>query len=336
MTTRTGQLVCTGAAGFLGSEVIRQAVVQGLVVRGVVRGAPPPIEGVTFFRGDVRDPPALRAAFAGARTVVHAAALAHVFDRRRSDAALFRTVNEIGTANVVRAAVESGATHVVLVSSVAVYGGGRDVDERVRCRPAGPYAMSKWQAEQRALEIAGAAGVPLTVLRLATVYGEGDRGNVARLVRALDRGRFVWIGDGSNRKSLIHREDAAGALLLAATRSSTGAQIYNVAAAPCSMREVVDALSAALGRRPPPRAMPAWAARVLADAALRITGGRGPVGTLGTAVTKWLSDDAYDGSRFAAEFGFSPHVGLLEGLRREVAWYRRENGRARARRNARE
>jgi hypothetical protein len=41
----------------------------------------------------------------------------------------------------------------------------------------------------------------LTILRLATLYGEGDPGNVGRLMRALDRGRFLWIGDGSNRNS---------------------------------------------------------------------------------------------------------------------------------------
>lgn len=323
MTARTEPLVCTGAAGFVGSELVRQAAAQGLSVRGLVRTAVAPIEGVTFYPGDVQDPSSLRAAFEGAGTVVHAAALAHVFDRRRNDADLFTAVNEVGTANVVRAAVAAGVTRVVLVSSVAVYGRGDDVDESVPCRPTAPYATSKWRAEQRAGEVAEAAGVPLTVLRLATVYGEGDRGNVARLMRALDRGRFVWVGDGANRKSLIHRQDAAEALLLAAGRATAIAGIFNVTAAPCSMREIVDILSDALGRRAPVRAVPGWVARAGARGALGITNGRGPLGALGAALTKWLADDAYDGSRFVAAFGFRPRVSLSEGLAREVAWYRR-------------
>ncbi len=323
MTRPVEPLVCTGATGFIGSELVRQAAAQGLAVRGLARAAVAPVAGVTFHRGDVRDPSSLRAAFEGACTVVHAAALAHVFDHRRNDADLFTAVNEVGTANVVRAAVEARVTRVVLVSSVSVYGRGDGVDESVPCRPAGPYATSKWRAEERAGEAASAAGVPLTVLRLATVYGEGDRGNVARLMRALDRGRFVWVGDGANRKSLIHRQDAAAALLLAASRSTAIAGTFNVTAAPCSMREIVDILSDALGRRSPVRAVPGWVARAGARGALGITNGRGPIGALGVALSKWLADDAYDGSRFAATFGFRPRVSLPEGLARQVAWYRR-------------
>lgn len=328
MTTSPGPLVCTGASGFVGSEVVRQAVARGLAVRGVVRAPSPAVAGATFCLADLADLGALRAAFAGAGVVVHAAALAHVFDRRRENSALFEVVNVVGTANVVQAAVTCGVPHVVLISSVAVYGGGSDVDEDAPCRPAGAYAVSKWRAEQQALEIAGAAGVSLTTLRLATVYGEGDRGNVERLIHTLDRGRFAWIGDGRNRKSLIHREDAAAALLLAAAGPPVRPAVYNVAGPPCSMREIVDTLCRALGRRAPPRVVPAWVARPIARAALRLTGGRGPVGALGTAVTKWLADDAYSGARFAAAFGFRTRVGLTEGLTREVGWYRGERARA--------
>ena len=60
----------------------------------------------------------------------------------------------------------------------------------------------------------------LTILRLATLYGEGDPGNVGRLMRTLDRGRFLWIGDGSNRKSLLYRGDAANACMAVAERLS--------------------------------------------------------------------------------------------------------------------
>jgi len=84
--------------------------------------------------------------------------------------------------------------------------------------PVGPYALSKYNAKLRAIEIARDSGMALTILRLATLYGEGDPGNVGRLLRTLDRGRFLWIGDGSNRKSLLHKGDAARACMAVAER----------------------------------------------------------------------------------------------------------------------
>ena len=65
----------------------------------------------------------------------------------------------------------------------------------------------------------------LTILRLATLYGEGDPGNVGRLMRKLDRGRFLWIGDGSNRKSLLYKGDAARACMAVAERPASGITI---------------------------------------------------------------------------------------------------------------
>ncbi|MEK7776125.1 MAG: NAD-dependent epimerase/dehydratase family protein, partial [Planctomycetota bacterium] len=113
-------------------------------------------------------------------------------------------------------------------------------DENTPCNPVGPYALSKYNAELRAIEIAREAGMALTILRLATLYGEGDPGNVGRLMRTLDRGRFLWIGDGSNRKSLLYKGDAARACMAVAERSASGINIYNVSAPACTMREIVD------------------------------------------------------------------------------------------------
>ena len=72
----------------------------------------------------------------------------------------------------------------------------------------------------------------LTILRLATVYGEGDRGNIARLMRTIDAGRFVWVGHGTNRKSLIHRDDAAAAVLAVVSTGPSGIRTFNVSADP--------------------------------------------------------------------------------------------------------
>ena len=69
-------------------------------------------------------------------------------------------------------------------------------------------------------------------------------------MRTLDRGRFLWIGDGSNRKSLLYKGDAARACMAVAERSASGINIYNVSAPACTMREIVDGIADALGKHP--------------------------------------------------------------------------------------
>jgi nucleoside-diphosphate-sugar epimerase len=53
-------------------------------------------------------------------------------------------------------------------------------------------------------------------------------------MRTLDRGRFLWIGDGSNRESLLYKGDAARACMAAAERPASGINIYNVSAPACN------------------------------------------------------------------------------------------------------
>ena len=216
----------------------------------LIAGMVCPVSALEFATADITNPASLPPAFAGVDVVIHAAGLAHVFHNAEAQASRFMAVNEIGTKNVAEASVQAGVRHLVLVSTVAVYGGSRpDYDENVPCYPKGPYAESKWRAEERAREIAQIGGMQLTILRLATLYGEGDPGNVARLIRSIEAGHFVWVGNGLNRKSLLHRDDAARACLAALNRSDDTLRIYNVAATPCTMRQVVEEIADALGRR---------------------------------------------------------------------------------------
>jgi nucleoside-diphosphate-sugar epimerase len=274
-----------------------------------------------FVCGDILQPHTLKPAMDGIDALIHAAGLAHIFDKSKTATAPFKAVNEIGTLNTARAAAQAGVKHFVLISSVAVYGGSREGGhEDSGCRPEGPYAESKYLAELRAIEVARDAGMALTILRLATLYGEGDPGNVARLMRTIDRRRFVWVGNGSNRKSLLHRDDAARACLAVLGAARAGIEIFNVSAPPYLMRDIVVTLAAALGRRLPVwRVPPEWALAATRQAGLLPFS---PFQNLRATVEKWLADDAYSAARFQTAYDYRTRVDLVEGLRREVAWYR--------------
>jgi nucleoside-diphosphate-sugar epimerase len=320
----------TGAAGFLGSAIVEYLSDAYWEVRATDRKEPSTFSGNEFSTANILEfdqwPPLAR----GSDCIVHAAGLAHIFDKTKAVTAPFKAINEQGTANVARAAAEAGVRHFILISSVSVYGPFTQgvYDESAPCRPNGPYAESKYQAEQRAIDIAQRSGMALTILRLATLYGEGDPGNVARLMRTIDRGRFIWLGDGSNRKSLLYKGDAARAILAVLQHPPSGINIYNVTAPPCTMRQVVDGLATALDRRPFPLRLPATGASMALGLAASMMRGRGRLSILRGTLAKWLADDVYDASRFERTLNFRTRVSLSEGLQREVAWYRSQNWQA--------
>ena len=161
----------------------------------------------------------------------------------------------------------------------------------------------------------------LTIIRLATLYGEGDPGNVGRLVRAIDRGRFFWVGNGSNRKSLLYKGDAARAVMAVIQSPLTGVNIFNISAPPCTMREIVDGIGDSLGKHPFPLHVPASLALLLGRYLSKIPNRR--LAGLSQTVKKWLAEDIYDARRFQKAYGFQTKTSLQDGLKREVDWYRK-------------
>ncbi len=312
-------MLVTGGSGFLGGAVVAELVAAGHVVRALQRRATRS-GAAEVITGDVRDPAAIAAAVAGADVVIHAAGLAHVFQGTAS--APFDEINARGAAVAAAAAGAAGVRHFVQVSSVAVYGGsGEDGTEGAPCRPHGKYAVSKAAGETAVIEAARGSSMAVTVLRLATLYGAGDRGNVQRLLRLIDAGRFIWVGTGSNLKSLIHRDDAARACAVAATFAvppGGTVETWNVSAPPALMRDVVEELARALGRPLPRWHVPGGAARLFAAAGGRIAPARAD------SLRKWLSDDVYPGRRFEQRFDFVPRVSLRDGIEGQVAWWRAE------------
>lgn len=312
------RILVTGAAGFVGSEVVAQATSCGTWVRGLDRRAVRS-DGTEMIAADLSCVDKLRDAMAGIDCVIHAAGLAHTHQPCWDE---WHAANVRATGSLVSEAIGCGVPHVVLVSSVSVYGptSAKLRDESAPCTPEGGYAQSKYLAESTAAGLVQGTSTALSILRLGTVYGEGDRGNIARFIRAIYSRRFVWIGRGQNRKSLIYKTDVARAILAAAQERPSRPAVYNLTAEPCTVRDLVLTICAAL-RQPPPRvAIPAAVAQSAATAASALLRGEGRLGGLSADVRRLLADDAYDGSKFRATFHFREEVPLAEGVRREADW----------------
>ena len=317
-------ILVTGAYGFLGEAILSELLHAQISAWGTDRRPYSGEDDFAYREADITRAGEVLGALKGADVVIHTAGLAHVFVQHAEAAERFHEVNATGTENVARASIEVGIQHFILISSVAVYGPDTVgvYGEATPCAPIGPYAESKYAAEMLAIEAARESGMALTILRLATLYGEGDPGNINRLIRSIDRGRFVWIGDGKNRKSLLYKGDAARACKIVAMSPASGIRIFNVSGPPRTMRDIVDVLTGALGKRTVPGRIPASLAVGLSKGISLLPVNK--VKSFHGTVKKWLAEDVYDTERFERAYGFKTKIGIEEGLKREVEWYRRK------------
>jgi len=322
-------ILVTGANGFLGRAIVSLLRASGLIVCATDINPRCFMPGIMYKQADITRPDEVSGTVGNTNVIIHVAGLAHVFSPDEKASERMRLVNEMGTANMAAAAAQKGVGHFVLISSVSVYGRSSQSTSgnNPALNPSGPYAISKYHAELRAREAAQKAGMPLTVLRLATLYGEGDPGNVARLMRALDKRKFFWVGDGHNRKSLLYKGDAARACLAVALRPPNDVTAYNVSAPPCTMRAIVQGLATALEKGPIPLRIPPS----FALASCNILSGlsKRPFSNWHLTIEKWLADEVYDTTPIERDYGFRTQIDLVEGLRREVLFYRQNAGNVR-------
>jgi nucleoside-diphosphate-sugar epimerase len=323
------KILVTGAKGFVGRALVSEFLTEksfkvfGLGGRRNKFCFPESIER-NMFTVDISDLETLRTGIGlkDVETIVHCAGLAHQFKKTsRED---FWRVNVSGTENICRLAERLNAGHFILISSVSVYGKhDTPIDETFECRPEGFYAESKLESELRAIDFCRDKNIRLTILRPATIIGEGDRGNTARLITLIDKGRFFWIGEGVNKKSLVYKGDVAKCVSKVLRKPENGQkspEIYNVAAEALTMREVVESISLALKRKPTGLKIPESFGRRLFGlnkATIRLS----LLQRIEATFEKWLSNDEFSGQKFFEEFGYRPQTGIGEALAAQVENY---------------
>jgi nucleoside-diphosphate-sugar epimerase len=325
--------VVTGAAGWLGQNLVRALAPRRERVRCLVRSAEeaPFVElagpSVEVVVGDVRDPTVIDRLFDGVRgaTVFHAAAVIHPERRVRE---LF-DVNVGGTQLVLDRARRTGAGRFLHVSSNSPFGANASTDDRFtedsRPDPSMAYGTSKLEAESLVRRSDERGDLPTVILRPPWFYGPFQPARQSRWFRAVRRGRFPLVGEGTNRRSLVYTGHLVEALLRAEVAGAAPGRAYWIAdPEPYAMVDVVstvreamvaEGLAVAGGRPRLPRAAGVVAERL--DGMLQASGRYlAPLHVLGE-----LKDTiACDVSRARADLGYAPATSLLDGMRASVRW----------------
>ncbi len=320
------RILITGASGAVGPRVVEAFHAAGCFVRTLSLDSPGPglfPSGVENQIGDITDTEAVRCAVHGVDVVVHMAALLHIADPEPTLQSEYERINVGGTERVVHAGIAAGVKRVVLFSTIAVYGynRGQVLTEETKPVPDTLYAKTKHASERIVLSTELPNGSPFgTVLRLSAVYGARVKGNYRRLLESLARRRFVPIGPGSNRRTLVYDKDVASAAVLAALHPAAAGQIYNVSDGQFhTMREIIHTLTNALGSRLPRLTLPVGpvrlAAGIVEDVAKRL--GRKPPITRST-IDKYTEDVAVSSQWIQTQLGFAPRYDLTAGWQETV------------------
>jgi len=325
------KILVTGGTGLIGSHLVERLVTCGYDLRVLVRPTSDLHRlrdlSVELVYGDVRDDSAVRQAVKDVEVVYHLAGVMRDWAPRQ----LFLDVNVKGTEYVCQACVAEGVGRLIHTSSVAAtgmedYPGVKDESAPLLSSPQGqhPYCYSKAEGEWVVRRYAREHGLKVTVLRPSYAYGPRELNvGIYIVARLLQRHFNLLPGNGRNDHQMIYVTDVARGMELALQEQAVG-QTYILVGPRTTAREVYSALARAMGRRDVIYA-PKVFGRVLSVLLNAIYGTvrarRAPLITpfrLGILV----NNHAWDGSKAERELGFRYQVGLEDGMRNAVRWWR--------------
>jgi UDP-glucose 4-epimerase len=313
------RILVTGAAGFVGSRTCSHLEVAGHEIVRIVHARKTSL--LNEYAVDSADPGTFTALddIREIDAVVHCAGIAHRFGRTSRDE--YWRVNVDGAKNITEFAVRKQVPHFIHLSSVLVYGrptSSEPITESQTPAPDDDYSSSKLAGEIAVAEVCKGSDIRLTILRPVPIIGAGSRGNVARLIRAIARKRFIWIGDGRNKRSFVDVSDVAETIVSSLSDANVGGT-FNVTGGTMTVREMVEDISELLGRSNPVRLVPHKIAKVAA-ALSKPLASLPMAGRYHHTLETWLSDAVYSGEALK-KLGFLPATNVRDALRNEVKAY---------------
>jgi UDP-glucose 4-epimerase len=306
MALRMANVLVTGGAGFIGSNLVRALRERGDNVRvldNFSTGFRANLEDldVEIVEGELRSYERVHNAVRGTEVVYHLGALGSV-PRSVQDPLTSNAVNVEGTLNVLLAARDEGVRRVVFSSSTSVYGTSRTLPtpETEPPDPISPYGVAKLAAERYCAAFTRVYELETVVLRYFNVFGPRQSpfsqyaAVIPLFIEAIERGEPVTIhGDGEQSRDFTYVTNVVDATTSAGGAAGASGRAFNVASgAPATVNELADTIGSVLGKPVEKQFVASRAGDILAS---------------------WA-----DLSAARDVLGYEPAVGLEDGLRRTI------------------
>jgi nucleoside-diphosphate-sugar epimerase len=313
------KILVTGAAGFIGHNVVRFLEQQGNEIFGIDNrtnyGFIPEDELEYLFKerskrmrtfplvGDIRNGNDIRqrVGIFNIKTIVHLAS----FPRQKvveQDPVLASEVMSTGLINLLEAAKLHKIKRFVYISSSMVYGDfENDVNEDAVCNPIGQYGIMKYMGEQLVKDYARKYGFEYVIIRPSAVYGEYDVEDrvVSKFMLSAMRGETLKVKGAGEVLDFTYVEDAAMGIAQATMNDKSANKIYNITRSDTKLTTLLEA----------------------AELAVSIAG-KGNIEVMDRDLS-FPKRGRLNIERAIQDFDYDPQVNVEEGFRRYYEWFQR-------------
>lgn len=303
----------TGSAGFIGSSIVKRLLADGHEVVGIdsltdYYSRDLKIANIKrnensrfqFIESDLNHID-LSAVIDGVDYIFHQAGQPGVRKSWGADFDIYTRENIQATQKLLETAKNSKSLkRLVYASSSSIYGNAEryPTEETDRPQPVSPYGVTKLAAEHLCSLYASNFGVPTTSLRYFTVYGPGQRPDMAftRFLRAaVQEQELPLYGTGGQIRDFTFIDDVVDANVKAATTNTASGSVYNVAGGSnVSMNDVLDIVDS------------------LVDVPLRVKRSDAVAGDV------WRTGGSTE--KISSELSWTPETGITDGIAAQLAW----------------
>ncbi len=312
-------LFITGGSGFIGTHFHQKYDNTKIINYDIL---PPFVKNKsTYIQGDIKDLEKVTDAMKGCDTILHLAATHADFHKN------YFSTNRDGTAILLEAASKNNIDKFIFYSSVAVYGAeANGATEKQIPKPNMPYGASKLAAEK--LIQAWVKENPqraALIIRPAAVFGAYNFANIFNLIKQIDSGFYMNIGDGKNIKSITYVENIVNDTIIFMKNWTKGTRIYNHTTSPNLYSHQISEIIAKLLGKKRPMLFPLSLAKLLVfpfDLLIKITGKNFPISR---ARLKKFCTQTYYISENIDNQSSKEYYSTQESLQKTVEWYKNTN-----------
>jgi dihydroflavonol-4-reductase len=319
------RILITGGTGFIGSRLAADVLLQGHQVRCLVRQTSDlsRLRGmdVELYYGELRNPETLKDVVRDIDVVYHLGGVTR--GRTEQD---YIDGNFQATVNLLDVCKKYGAEHqkVLFVSSQAAGGPSHEfhaLEETDKAAPISAYGRSKLLAEEAVVEFSRKRAA--TIIRPPSVYGPGDR-DFLILFKNINKGFMPMVGRGAQKISIVYLDDLIAGIQLAAVKSEANGKLYNICGdEDATFADIANAIAAALGKRPLTLHIPLMGVEWITRLSVLIARFTHKAALLNMDKLNEMKQPAWlcSNQKAKIQLGFSPRVGLEEGMEKTAAWY---------------